>query len=142
MPSTDVSDRRSVATDLLTAIAERRRDDLPALLTDDVTWWVPLSAAARGLPRPLQGKDGVLGLLGGDNSHYRTGTMRWEFHDVLQDADRVVVHCTLRALTRDGVEYENHYLMLYRFAGDQVAEAWEYTDTAYAFGRFDLPAGP
>src|ERR1700694_147863 len=110
MASTEIGDLRSVTIDLLTAIAERRRDALPALLTDDVTWWVPLSAAARGLTRPLKGREGVLGLLSGDNSHYRTGTMKWEFHDVLQDGDRVVVHCTLRALTREGVPYENHYL--------------------------------
>jgi ketosteroid isomerase-like protein len=136
------TDLRPIATDLLTAIAERRRQALPDLLTPDVTWWVPLSAAARGLARPLKGREGVIGLLGGDNSHYRTGTMRWEFHDVLQDGDRVVVHCTLRALTREGAEYENHYLMLYRFAGERIAEAWEYTDTAYAFGRFDTPPSP
>jgi ketosteroid isomerase-like protein len=139
MPSTDV---REIAVDLLNAIAERRRHDLPGLLTEDVTWWVPLSAAARGLARPLNGREGVVKLLGGDNSHYRTGTMKWEFHDVLQDGSRVVVHCTLRALTREGIPYENHYLMLYRFEGTRVAEAWEYTDTAYAFGRFDTPPSP
>jgi ketosteroid isomerase-like protein len=140
MASTEVADVRSVAVDLLNAIAERRRHALPDLLTDDVTWWVPLSAAARGMTRPLKGRSGVLELLGGDNSHYRAGSMRWEFHDVLQDGDRVVVHCTLRALTRDGVPYENHYLMLYRFVGDKIAEAWEHTDTAYAFACFDTPA--
>lgn len=139
MPSADV---REIAVDLLNAIAERRRHDLPDLLTEDVTWWVPLSAAARGLARPLSGREGVLKLLGGDNSHYRTGTMRWEFHDVLRDGSRVVIHCTLRALTREGVAYENHYLMLYRFEGARIAEAWEYTDTAYAFGRFDTTRSP
>ncbi len=139
MPSSDI---REIAVDLLNAIAERRRDALPDLLTEDVTWWVPLSAAARGLARPLNGREGALKLLGGDNSHYRTGTMQWEFHDVLRDGERVVIHCTLRALTREGVPYENHYLMLYRFEGTRIAEAWEYTDTAYAFGRFDTPPSP
>jgi ketosteroid isomerase-like protein len=136
MRSTDV------AVDLLNAIAERRREAVGDLLTEDVTWWVPLSAAARGLTRPLRGRERVLKLLGGDNSHYRSGTMRWEFHDVLQDGQRVVIHCTLRALTTEGVDYENHYLMLYRFEGTRIAEAWEYTDTAYAFARFDPPPSP
>ena len=127
--------RRNVVVTLLTAIATRDRSAAASCLTDDVTWWVPRSAGERGLERPLQGRDRVLELLCGE-SRYVVGTMAWEYHQVLQDGDFVVAHCSLRATTQSGRDYENQYALVYRFRGDAIAESWEHTDTAYAFARF------
>jgi ketosteroid isomerase-like protein len=129
------SRRRSLIVSLLTAIAERDRLAAAGCLTDDVTWWVPQSAAAHGLERPLQGRDRVLELLCGE-SRYVVGSMVWEYHQILSDQDFVVAHCSLRATTVAGRDYENQYALLYRFRGPLIAESWEHTDTAYAFARF------
>jgi ketosteroid isomerase-like protein len=127
--------RRNIVVTLLTAIAPRDRSAAAGCLTDDVTWWVPQSAGERGLERPLRGRDRVLELLCGE-SRYVVGTMTWEYHQVLHDGDFVVAHCSLRATTQSGQDYENQYALLYRFREDEIAESWEHTDTAYAFARF------
>jgi ketosteroid isomerase-like protein len=127
--------RHHVVTTLLHAIASRDRRAAQSCLTEDVTWWVPQSAAERGLERPLQGRDRVLELICGE-SRYEVGTMVWEFHQMLSDQDFVVAHCSLRATTRSGRDYENQYALLYRFRQELIAESWEHTDTAYAFARF------
>jgi len=126
--------RKETVIRLLTAIAERDRESASRCLSDDATWWVPQSAG-KLLGRPIKGRQNVLDLLCGE-SHYEVGTMKWEPHQVLSDENFVVVHCTLRATTRGGRDYENHYALLYRFDDLLVSESWEYTDTAYAVSRF------
>jgi uncharacterized protein len=127
--------RKEIVTRLLTAIAARDRAAASACLTDDVIWWVPRSAGERGLERPLRGRERVLELLCGE-SRYEVGTMVWTSHQVFYDNDFVIAHCSLRATTRSGRDYENEYALLYRFDDLLIAEAWEHTDTAYAFSRF------
>jgi ketosteroid isomerase-like protein len=127
--------RKEIIIRLLTAIAERDRVAASRGLADDVTWWVPQSAGARGLERPLRGRDRVLELLCGE-SRYEVGTMAWKHHQVFHDDNFVIAHSSLRATTRSGRDYENQYALLYRFDELLITEAWEHTDTAYAFSRF------
>ncbi len=131
----DASARKEIALRLLGAIAERDRPTAAACLTDDVTWWVPQSAGAHGLERPLRGRDPVLELICGE-SRYEVGSMVWDHHRVLHDDSFVIVHCSLRARTRAGLDYDNQYALLYRFDHLLITESWEHTDTAYAFSRF------
>jgi ketosteroid isomerase-like protein len=135
----DADRDRATARRLLEAMAGRDRDAVSGCLSDDVVWWVPRSAARLGLQRPYVGRAATLDLVCGPRSQYREGTMAWEFHHVLADGGMVATHSTLRALTAGGVPYENHYVQLYRFVDGLVAEGWEHTDTAYAFGRFAEP---
>ena len=128
--------RKEMVLCLLTAIAERDRATASGCLADDVTWWVPQSAGARGLERPLRGRARVLELLCGE-SRYEVGTMVWEHHQLFHDANFVIAHCSLRATTRSGRDYENQYALFYRFDELLIKEAWEHTDTAYAFSRFE-----
>jgi ketosteroid isomerase-like protein len=134
-PEEDARTRKEIVVRLLTAIAERDRASASRCIADDVTWWVPQSAGERGLERPLRGREEVLGLLCGE-SRYEVGTMQWEHHQVIHDGDFVIAHSSLRATTRSGRDYENQYALLYRFDGVLIKEAWEHTDTAYAFSRF------
>jgi ketosteroid isomerase-like protein len=69
-------------------------------------------------------------------SRYEVGTMEWEHHQLFHDGDFVIAHSSLRATTRSGRDYENQYALLYRFHALLITEAWEHTDTAYAFSRF------
>jgi ketosteroid isomerase-like protein len=135
-PDDQAGTRRDIVVRLLTAIAERDRAAAARCLADDVTWWVPQSAGARGLDRPLRGREQVLELLCGE-SRYEVGTMVWEHHQLFFDGDFVIAHSSLRATTRSGRDYENQYALLYRFDGLLIEEAWEHTDTAYAFSRFE-----
>jgi ketosteroid isomerase-like protein len=135
-PDDQAGTRKDIVVRLLTAIAERDRASASRCVADDVTWWVPQSAGARGLDRPLQGREQVLELLCGE-SRYEVGTMVWEHHQLFFDVDFVIAQSSLRATTRSGRDYENQYALLYRFDGLLIEEAWEHTDTAYAFSRFE-----
>jgi ketosteroid isomerase-like protein len=135
----DATTNKDIAIKLLSGIAERDRSTVASCLAGDVVWWVPQSAAALGLDRPLVGREATLGLLCGE-SRYEVGSMQWTHHHVLADDDTVAVHASLRARTKAGVSYENHYVMIYRFQDDQIIEGWEHTDTAYAFGRMAASA--
>jgi uncharacterized protein len=131
----DARTRKEIVVRLLSAIAERDRAAASRCIADDVTWWVPQSAGERGLERPLRGRERVLELLCGE-SRYEVGTMVWEHHQLFHDGDFVIAHSSLRATTRSGRDYENQYALLYRFEDLLIKEAWEHTDTAYAFSRF------
>jgi ketosteroid isomerase-like protein len=135
-PDDPADTRKEIVVRLLTAIAERDRASASDCVADDVTWWVPQSAGARGLERPLRGRARVLELLCGE-SRYEVGTMVWEYHQVFHDGNFVIAHCSLRATTRSGRDYENQYALFYRFDDLLITEAWEHTDTAYAFSRFE-----
>ena len=135
-PDDQVRTRKEIVVRLLTAIAERDRAAAARCLADDVTWWVPQSAGARGLQRTLRGRERVLELLCGE-SRYEVGTMVWEHHQMFHDGNFVIAHSSLRATTRSGRDYENQYALLYRFDELLIEEAWEHTDTAYAFSRFE-----
>jgi uncharacterized protein len=131
----DARTRKEIVVRLLSAIAERDRAAASRCIADDVTWWVPQSAGERGPERPLRGRERVLELLCGE-SRYEVGTMVWEHHQLFHDGDFVIAHSSLRATTRSGRDYENQYALLYRFEDLLIKEAWEHTDTAYAFSRF------
>jgi ketosteroid isomerase-like protein len=134
-PDEQATTRKEIVVGLLAAIAARDRAAAARCVADDVTWWVPQSAGARGLDRPLRGREPVLELLCGE-SRYEIGTMVWEHHQVLHDDNFVIAHCSLRATTRSGRDYENQYALVYRFDALLITEAWEHTDTAYAYSRF------
>ena len=100
--------------------------------TDDVCIWMPPSAAKRGLPVPLVGREAFLELsrqlLSGSEFWKPT---RWTPHVFLVDGDRVAVHATHEGVMPGGEVYENDYMFLYTFAGDRIAELREFVDTAW-----------
>jgi uncharacterized protein len=132
--------RKQVVHDVLTAYAASDAETLRRLLTDDVTWWVPQSAAGR-YPRPILGVDAVVGVLAGPSRAYRKPTIAWTVHHVVADeSDIVMAAATMSAVLLNGNEYVNDYCYVFRFDGDRIAEATEYTDTAYAVERASAPA--
>ena len=102
-------------------------------------WWAPPSAAARGVPRPLTGRDAVVPFLTGGLGYFRAGTITWDVHQLVAEGDVAAVAFTRRSLTAAGTPYENEYCLVLRFDGDQIAEAWEHADTAHAFAQIDRP---
>jgi ketosteroid isomerase-like protein len=105
---------------------------MKTLFTDDVRIWMPPSAAKRGLPRPLVGLDQFMELsrqLQKGGEFWRPTA--WTPHAFLFDDDAVAVRVTMNGVMPNGVEYENDYMFVYRFAGNRIAELWEFVDTAW-----------
>jgi ketosteroid isomerase-like protein len=103
-----------------------------ALLTDDVRWWVPQTAAAQGLPRPVVGRQQLIDAFWG-TVRYRPGTRSWTIERLITGGDCVAAQATLTATMAAGAPYVNQYVYVFRFEGSKIAEVWEYLDTAYFF---------
>ena len=108
------------------------------LVTDDVVWWVPQTAAARNkIPRPLAGRQLLI------DTFWRGARYRerhWTIHRVIAAGDMVAVQASMRGLMAEGTSYDNDYVYLFRFAGPKIVEVWEYLDTAYFFERRESTA--
>jgi len=136
-----IAERKQAVHDVLAAYAASDADALRALLTDDVTWWVPRSAAGR-YPRPITGLDAVLEVLAGPSRAYRKPTIRWTVHHVVaDDGDVVMADATMTAVLLNGNDYVNDYCYVFVFEGDRIAEATEHADTAHAAALAAAPAG-
>jgi len=109
-----------------------------ALVTDDVKWWVPQSAAAQGIPRPVVGRDQLIESFWGA-VRYRPGTRAWTIERLIVGDDCVAAQATLTATMAGGAPYVNQYVYVFRFEGSKIAEVWEYLDTAYFFQQKDKP---
>ena len=134
------------------AIANAQPEDFKALVTDDITWWIPQSAAGRNFERlhstqderAVRGKQAVTTML------YKSGFYRdrraspeyepqqYERHHLIAEGDMVVSHHTLRTVTSAGLDFENQYVFVFRFQDGKVAEVWEHLDTAYSYSRLGL----
>jgi uncharacterized protein len=131
--------RKQVVHDLLAAYARSDAEVVRSSVTDDVLWWVPQSAAGR-YPRPIRGVDAVVAVLAGPSRAYRKPTIAWTVRHVVSDeSDIVMAAATMSAILVNGNEYANDYCYVFRFDGDRIAEATEYTDTAYAAERARAP---
>jgi ketosteroid isomerase-like protein len=127
-----MSAHKRTVTLLLDGIANRDAELLGSLVHDDAQWWVPRSAVALGLERPLIGRTAVVALLSGTSNFFRADTTTWTVIDLIEQGSTVVVHVQRACLTHAGNPYENEYLLRFDFRGDKIATAWEHTDTAYA----------
>jgi len=117
---------------LLDSIAARDATAIRELVTDNVTWWAPVSSARLGLARPLVGVGAVVTLLSGAHSFFRADTTTWTVLALIEEGSTVVAHVQRRCLTTSGLTYENDYLLRFDFVDGRIATAWEHTDTAYA----------
>lgn len=57
---------------------------------------------------------------------------------VIAQGDHVMVEAVSDSPLKDGRRYNNRYIFLFRFAGDQVKEVREYSDSAHVLATFDL----
>jgi ketosteroid isomerase-like protein len=119
--------------------AKVRRDEagLARHMKPDVRWWIPGSAADRGLERPIVGTDAVVGLLM-SLSFYDPNERVWTIQHVVAEDSLVAVHATLDArIAATAEEYHNNYVFLFRLEDGKIAEVWEHLDTAYAYAKLD-----
>jgi ketosteroid isomerase-like protein len=131
---TNERDRQVVQT-VLQAVVHEDVEAVRPHFCEDVTWWVPPSAAIKfHLPRPLSGW-GTIPWLGGPGwKAFEPGTSSLRIHHTVAEGGFVSVHFNRRATRLGGGDYDVEYNLLFRLVDGRVAEVWEIADTAAAFG--------
>ena len=104
------------------------------LVTEGVTWWAPQSTSRNNIPRPLKGRDLMLRTFW-KGARFSSDGKRWEIERLIESGDMVAAQASLHATRVTGAPYDNDYVFLFRFEGEQIAEIWEYLDTAYFFDQ-------
>jgi ketosteroid isomerase-like protein len=140
-----VGDRSAQEEHMIGANEERVRDFIDAmrrrdharvgeLFSDDIRWWIPPSGAdRRGLDVPLRGRDAVIEMIRTGQSAFEEVEMEIEFMISGDQGAAAVVQIAGR-LVSGGTYGPRQYGWFFRFNCDgQIAELWEFTDTAAAF---------
>lgn len=113
-----------------TAMRGADREGLRAVIAADAVWRPPLYAMrVEGYP-PREGVESICDMLiGGGASSYKKETLRIE--RVLTVADDVhgAIQFSVEGVAQSGNDYNNVYVMTFRFQDGLIAEAWEHMDT-------------
>ncbi|MDA8044970.1 MAG: nuclear transport factor 2 family protein [Actinomycetota bacterium] len=105
-----------------------------SLTRDDITWWVPASAARRfNLSRPLTGWDNIPWLGGPGWKGFEPDSSQVHMHHLVAQDGFVSAHYNRQARRRGGGNYNVEYNMLFRLENAAIAEVWEIVDTSAAF---------
>jgi len=133
---------QQLITDHFTAKARLDRGALEAGLTENATWWAPVSGARRGLAeRPAVGRTKLAEMMTTLSLKLYAAERSWTIEHVVADEHMGAVQVRLSArLATSGEPYENVYVYFFRFQDGRIAEIWEHVDTAYAFALFDTTA--
>ena len=103
--------------------------DLPDLLADDVTWWVPEASPLGGTHA---GKAAVLALMGSGTDLYDpTVPFEITIESIIAEGGRVAVQLVMEARTARGEPYRNDYHFAFEVADGKIAAVREYLDTLY-----------
>jgi ketosteroid isomerase-like protein len=101
---------------------------LPALLADDVSWWVPPSSPLGGLH---EGKAKVLALMAQGVGLY-DGPLSITIESLIAEGDRAAVQLVIDGRTAKGEPYHNFYHFAFRVRDGRICAVREYVDTLYA----------
>ena len=101
---------------------------LPALLADDVSWWVPPSSPLGGLH---EGKAKVLALMGQGVALY-DGPLTVTIESLIAEDDRAAAQLVIEGRTAKGEPYRNFYHFAFRTRDGKICAVREYVDTLYA----------
>ena len=102
--------------------------ELPALLADDVTWWVPPSSPLGGLH---EGKAKVLALMAQGVALY-DGPLTVTIESLIAEDDRAAAQLVIEGRTAKGEPYRNFYHFAFRVHDGKLCAVREYVDTLYA----------
>lgn len=121
------SSHEQTARAILAAIATGR---IPLdRFTADARWWWN-----GGIDISVAEFDALLGTLHAqmaDGIHVTPGL-------VMEEGEHLFVEATSHSLLSNGTLYDNRYVFLFRFAGDQIALVKEYSDSAHVKAVFAL----
>lgn len=120
-----------LATQLVQAFG--RPDDMVALLTDDVTWWISPSVPPEVIPNPCAGKDIVRETITRlFTLVYRAETANCPIHSAIGQGNLGTIRFTLDTELVAGGSYSNEYCICIETRADAIAKVWEYVDMAWA----------
>jgi ketosteroid isomerase-like protein len=102
--------------------------ELPALLSDDVSWWVPPTSPLGGLH---EGKAKVLALMAQGVGLY-AGPLAITIESLIAEGDRAAVQLVIDGRTAKGEPYHNFYHFAFRARDGKICAVREYVDTLYA----------
>ena len=102
--------------------------ELPALLSEDVTWWAPPSSPLGGLH---EGKAKVLALMGQGVALY-SGPLRVTIESLIAEGDEAAAQLVIDGRTAKGEPYHNFYHFAFRVRDGKICAVREYVDTLYA----------
>lgn len=103
-------------------------------LTDDVRWTIPGTTLYSGT---FNGKGELLDKLLKPLGSQMATVGPFEISNVIAEDDHVVLQAVgTGRTTKTGNAYNNTYCMVFRFAGDKIAEVTEYCDTELVTSAF------
>lgn len=102
--------------------------ELPDLLTDDASWWVPPSSPLGGLH---EGKAKVLALMARGVGLY-DGALEITIESLIAEGDRAAAQLVIDGRTAKGEPYHNFYHFAFRARDGRICAVREYVDTLYA----------
>lgn len=138
-PSSALARRNLELVDRYFELLQQGDPAVAELFTPDARWLAPQSAP---VGRRHEGRDAVLALMASGLGLYDvTRPMQIERTACLAGDERVYVEMTIRATTKAGEPYENHYVMAFELGGDRIVEVREYVDSLYAQRKLFDPAG-
>jgi hypothetical protein len=109
-------------------LMEAGSPELPALLADDVSWWVPPSSPLGGLH---EGKAKVLALMAQGVTLY-DGPLAVTIESLIAEGDRAAAQLVIEGRTAQGEPYRNFYHFAFRARDGKICAVREYVDTLYA----------
>ena len=140
MTKHDTTANKNLLADFQTALAHHLKGeatDLRRFFHREIAWHFPKSTASASSGSDHYGIDAVMAMFGGDvDAFYQPETMKFHYHSLTAEEDRVHMHFSLEAKAGNGRDYCNDYQSLFRFADGKIIEVWEYFDTAYLFSIF------
>lgn len=123
MPSSHEETARAILAAIATGSIPLER------FTADARWWWN-----GGIDISVAEFDALLGTLHAqmaDGIHVTPGL-------VMEQGEHLFVEATSHSLLRNGTLYDNRYIFLFRFAGEQIALVKEYSDSAHVKAVFAL----
>jgi hypothetical protein len=138
-PDATLAERNLALVDRYFELLKAGDPGIAELFAKDARWLAPQSAP---VGRRHEGLDAVLALMASGLGLYDTSRpMQIERTASLAGDERVYVEMTIRATTKSGEPYENHYVMVFELRGDRIAEVREYVDSLYAQRKLFDPVG-
>jgi ketosteroid isomerase-like protein len=114
-------ENRKTALKMMADMEAFRLDD--AILTDDVSWWVP----GRGAISKRMFQEMAAGF-----QPMLAGKFTLTVHGVTADGDRVAIEAESLAPLANGKTYNNTYHFLFLFRDGKICQVKEYNDSLHA----------
>ena len=117
------------------ALGRGDREELLAVLAEDLVWVVPSGAAM--LAGRHHGASNVIDrMFGAMGDTFVPGSAQTKIQQLIAEGDVVMAETNLTAERPDGARYDNHYVFVFEIGDGRIRELREHVDTAYAADFF------